>query len=276
MAGPWRLLLDGAAPGPFNMGVDEALLATAIRDGTSSLRFYAWQGPWLSLGYAQGLEADQVHRLQAAGVGWVRRVTGGRAVLHGSDLTYSIVAREDQLPSGVRASYAVVAEALLDALHSLGVSATRSPPGSAAPGSSVFDCFQEPAPEEICLAGKKLSGSAQRRVGGAFLQHGSIRLAPDPEDAVRAVVAGGAALGGTSLAEEGVPVAREALQGACCEALEGLLGASLVRSSLGAVELQQARSRGSEPPAVSTREEDEGEAQVSLDPSAGAPQESPS
>ena len=123
MAGPWRLLLDGAAPGPFNMGVDEALLASAIRDGTPSLRFYAWQGSWLSLGYAQVLDAAQASRLRAAGVGWVRRVTGGRAVLHGSDLTYSMAAREDALPSGVRASYTVVADALLGALRSLGVSA---------------------------------------------------------------------------------------------------------------------------------------------------------
>ena len=276
MAGSWRLLLDGAAPGPFNMGVDEALLTSAIRDGTPSLRFYAWQGPWLSLGYAQGLEAEQARRLRAAGVGWVRRVTGGRAVLHGSDLTYSIVAREDELPSGVQASYAVVAEALLAALWSLGVSATRSPSGSSSPGSAVFDCFEEPASEEICLAGKKLSGSAQRRVSGAFLQHGSIRLAPDPERVVRAVVPDRPALGGTSLSEEGAPVSREALQGACCEALARLVGASFVRSSLSVTELRQARSRGSEPSTISVREEDEDEGFASLDSPVGPPQESPS
>ena len=276
MAGSWRLLLDGAAPGPFNMGVDEALLATAIRDGTPSLRFYAWQGPWLSLGYAQARDALQARRLRAAGVGWVRRVTGGRAVLHGSDLTYSIAAREDELPRGVRASYALVAEALLDALRSLGVPAARSPSESTAPGTSVFDCFQEPAPEEICLAGKKLSGSAQRRVSGAFLQHGSIRLAPDPEHAVRAVVPGRPALGGTSLVEEGAPVSREALQEACCEALAGLVGVSLVRCSLSAAELREARSRGSEPATVSDCEEGEDAGPASLDSPAGPPQESPS
>ena len=61
------------------MGVDEALLSSAILAGTPSLRFYGWTGPWLSLGYAQPLEPAQVRQLEAAGVGWVRRVTGGRA-----------------------------------------------------------------------------------------------------------------------------------------------------------------------------------------------------
>ena len=70
------------------MGVDEALLASAVRAGTTSLRLYGWAGPWLSLGYAQPLEPEHARQLEAAGVGWVRRVTGGRAVLHGADLTY--------------------------------------------------------------------------------------------------------------------------------------------------------------------------------------------
>ena len=180
------------------------------------------------------------------------------------------------MPNGVRASYAAVAEALLVALHSLGVPVTRSPSGSAAPGAGVFDCFQEPAPEEICLAGKKLSGSAQRRAGGAFLQHGSIRLAPDPERAVGAVVPGRSALGGTSLAEEGMAISRRALQEACCEALAGPLGASFERSSLSAQELREAQARGSEPPALSGREEDEDPGRETLEPWAGPPQESPS
>lgn len=248
MLEPWRLLLDGDASGPLNMGADEALLSTAIRDGTASLRFYTWAGPWLSLGYAQPLEAAQAKRLRAAGVGWVRRVTGGRAVLHGADLTYSIAAPQDVVPAGLRASYGVVAEALLAALQELGVPATCSDSGAAAPGAHVFDCFQEPAADEICLGGKKLSGSAQRRVGRAFLQHGSIRLVADPPDAVRAVAPGRDSLGGTSLAEQGTPISREVLEGACVRALSQLLGASLESSSLRPEELMRARARGLEPP----------------------------
>ncbi len=248
MAGPWRLLVDGDSSGPFNMGVDEALLQAAIQEGTASLRFYGWTGPWLSLGYAQPLDPEQARRLEAAGVGWVRRVTGGRAVLHGADLTYAIAAPEDVLPAGVRASYGIVADALLEALQGLGVPATRSHSGASAPGASVFDCFQGPAADEICLAGKKLSGSAQRRVGGAFLQHGSIRLAPDPRDAVSAVVPGRGALGGTSLAEEGASVSREALERGCARALSRRVGAPFEPSSLRPGELARARARGPEPP----------------------------
>ena len=76
------------------MGVDEALLASAVHTGRPSLRFYRWQGPWLSLGYGQSLSEVRAERCRAAGVGWVRRVTGGLAVLHGADLTYTVAAPE--------------------------------------------------------------------------------------------------------------------------------------------------------------------------------------
>jgi lipoate-protein ligase A len=247
VSGPWRLLVDGDAPGPFNMGVDEALLATAIRSGAASLRFYGWQGPWLSLGYAQPFDPEDAARLQTAGVGWVRRATGGRAVLHGADLTYAIAAPEHLLPSGVRASYSVVADALLSALGSLGVDAQRSDPRSRAPTKDVFDCFERPAADEICLAGQKLSGSAQRRVDGAFLQHGSIRLAPDPRDATRAVARGADGLAGTSLAEAGARISRESLQQACIAAFEQRLGARFEASSLASDERILAQARGAEP-----------------------------
>jgi lipoate-protein ligase A len=243
----WRLLVDGDAPGPFNMGVDEALLATAIRSGTPTLRFYGWAGPWLSLGFAQALGEREAARLEAAGVGWVRRVTGGRAVLHGADLTYSIAAREDGLGSGVRASYAVVADALLEALRSLGVAAERSAPGARAPGRAVFDCFVQPAADEFCLAGRKLAGSAQRRVGGALLQHGSIRLAADPRDAARAASPDAAGPAGTSLAEAGFRVPRAALERALTAALGAALGARFEPGRLLSSERASAAGRGVEP-----------------------------
>ena len=228
------------------MGADEALLETAIRSGVPSLRFYTWSGPWLSVGYAQPLLPDRVLRLEEAGVGFVRRVTGGRAVLHGADLTYSIAAPEDVLPPGVRASYAVVADALLAALQALGASVSRSDAGSRAPDASVFDCFERPAADEICVAGRKLSGSAQRRVEGALLQHGSIRMAPDPPSAVSAVAPGGG-LAGTSLQEEGIPVSREALEKACIESFQALLGAEFSPSELDSGELSRAQTRAAEP-----------------------------
>ncbi len=110
------------------MGVDEALLASAVRTGRPSLRFYRWQGPWLSLGYGQVLDRERVADCSRAGVGVVRRVTGGRAVLHGSDLTYALAAREGQLPPGLMASYELVAGVLIRALGALGVEAVASGP----------------------------------------------------------------------------------------------------------------------------------------------------
>lgn len=247
MSSTWQLFVHGSAPGPFNMGVDEVLLASAIETGRASLRFYGWQGPWLSLGYGQSFDDERRAALERAGVGWVRRVTGGRAVLHGRDLTYSIAAPESALAPGLRASYGVVADALLAALASLGVSATRSPAASRAPASSVFDCFERPAADEICLGGRKLSGSAQRRVGGALLQHGSIRLGPDPAAAVAAVAPGSAGLGGTSLAEEGFSISRRDLEAACIRSFERWLGARLETCALDPEQLARARSRGAEP-----------------------------
>jgi lipoate-protein ligase A len=257
------------------MGADEALLSTAIRDGIASLRFYSWDGPWLSLGYAQAFAAEQLPQLARAGVGVVRRVTGGRAVLHGADLTYSLAAPEGLLPDGVRASYGVVADGLLAALAELGVVADRSDPAARAPDARVFDCFARPAADEICLGGRKLSGSAQRRVAGALLQHGSIRLAPDPLSAVAAVAPNPAGLGGTSLAEEGCPLSRDALEEACIEALERTLGARFERSNLSSEERAQARSRGPEPRLASSLES---AAEPSIPPDSWGkpPQERPS
>ncbi len=246
-----RRVLNAPASGPFNMGVDEALLATALETGLPSLRFYTWDGPWLSVGYAQPLEEGQGERLAKAGVGLVRRVTGGRAVLHGADLTYAIAAPEGLLPSGVRESYGVVADALLLALTDLAVDVRRSDPGSRAPAAGVFDCFERPAADEICLGGLKLSGSAQRRVGDGFLQHGSIRMRPDPPEVVRAVAPDGTGLGGTSLEEGGYAVAGEDLVEACLRAFESRLGVALSPAPLDPEELRRARARRAEPAAGS-------------------------
>jgi lipoate-protein ligase A len=222
------------------MGVDEALLASAVRTGRPSLRFYRWQGPWLSLGYGQIFERGQIETCGRAGVGVVRRVTGGRAVLHGSDLSYSLTARTDQLPAGLTASYELVVEVLIRALETLGVEAVASPlpprretlqhrfqidPKRAAihPERGDFDCFARPAAaREICVDGRKLAGSAQRRARGGILQHGSIRLAPDPLEARSACSLSGA--GATSLTELGADSDPRILRAACVEAFSHALG----------------------------------------------------
>lgn len=236
----WRLLEHGAAHGAFNMGVDEALLASAVA-GIATLRFYRWDGPWLSLGYAQKLDSRRLAACEAAGVGIVRRVSGGRAVLHGCDLTYCVAAPEAALPEGLRGSYQLVADALIAGLQSLGVAAGRTPAPRRATGASDFDCFAAPAQEEICAMGRKLVGSAQRRMRGGVLQHGSIRLTPDPSEVTGAVgFAPGVA---TSLAELGVRVQTDELQEALKAAFRTVLGAALEESLLTPGELRSAERR---------------------------------
>lgn len=235
------------------MGVDEALLAGLAAGAPPTLRLYRWQGPWLSLGYAQSPTPERVAACARAGVGLVRRVTGGGAVLHGADLTYALVAPEDALPPRLEGAYALVTDALLRALAALGVRAERA--GPAAPdagraGSRPFDCFQGVAQEEIRARapgaaagaeGRKLVGSAQRRAGGAVLQHGSIRLAPDPPAASAA--AGLDPDAATSLAELGCDASLEALVEACVRAFADRLGARLETGALTPAEEAAARER---------------------------------
>jgi lipoate-protein ligase A len=223
------------------MAVDEALLASAIETGPPTLRFYRWSGPWLSLGYRQRLDAERLAACGRAGIGVVRRTTGGRAVLHGEDLTYAVVAREEALPAGLAATYAFVAEALQEALAALGVTAEPAPRPAAVQRAEVFDCFAEPATDELCAGGRKLIGSAQRRAGGGVLQHGSIRLTPDPP-AVRSA-AGFEPGAATSLSELGVEIRVEALISACREAFARHLSSDLVAGGFSAFELELARER---------------------------------
>jgi len=230
VARTWRLLIDAAASGPWNMGVDEALLASAVRDGVAALRFYDWRGAWLSVGYAQEIDAPRRAACRAAGVGIVRRTTGGRAVLHGRDLTYAIAAPADALPRGLRASYGLVSDALCEALRALGVAADRVPGTRAQAAGGAFDCFASPAADEICVGARKLVGSAQRRAGGAVLQHGSIRVRSDSARARRA--AGLDTDGATSLRELGVRICLPVLRDACAEALCRALGGDFEAGAL--------------------------------------------
>lgn len=223
------------------MGVDEALLVSAARDGRCSLRLYRWDGPWLSLGYAQRLLPGLLEECRGAGVGVVRRASGGRAVLHGCDLTYSIGAPEHRLRPGRRASYELVSRVLLEALLAVGVRARRSAQSTPGPGRNEFDCFAAAAADEICVSGRKLVGSAQRWAGGVLLQHGSIRLRPDPASATRAAELSEA--GATSLYEQGCEASSEVLEEAFLAAFRRLCGARLQVGQLTDKEREQARRR---------------------------------
>jgi lipoyl(octanoyl) transferase len=176
---PWRLLLSPPLDGPENMALDEALMARARRTGETVLRVYGWTRPTLSLGRNQrGAGLYREAALAARGVGVVRRPTGGRALLHHREVTYSVTAPCE--PSGAPSGeYERINTLLVRALASLGAPVVAAVPlGRSAPPSGA-PCFAEPARGELTLGGRKLVGSAQWRDRGALLQHGSILVDDD-------------------------------------------------------------------------------------------------
>jgi len=186
MAEIWRLLDTGSSDAATNMAVDEAILLEH-RAGRvpPTLRFYTWDPPALSLGYAQSLEKEvDVTALKAKGFGLVRRLTGGRAVLHDKEITYSIVVKEDHplMAGGVLPSYLRVARALARGLELLGIKVEiASGREKVLSQHTSAACFDAPSWYEITVGGRKLIGSAQTRKGGVVLQHGSLVLRQNVE-----------------------------------------------------------------------------------------------
>lgn len=176
MAQRWRLIESGPGEPAWNMAVDEALAVRHSRGDTPPvLRMYTWSPPALSLGYFQkaaGIHFDTLDRL---GIVPVRRSTGGRAVLHFGDLTYSVVARIGRdTPQCLADSYRYLCSALLAAFSSLGLEARMGAESLRA--DMPASCFAVATPGDITWHGKKFVGSAQKRFGTSLLQHGSILL----------------------------------------------------------------------------------------------------
>jgi lipoyl(octanoyl) transferase len=176
---PVVLIRSGAADADRNMALDEAMLATAMETQATLVRLYRWSTASVSFGRNQrSTGIYDPERLASRGVPAVRRLTGGRALLHGRELTYAVAApvRDgDTLRSG----YDAINDLLLAALQSLGVPAVRAVPTVRLASPGLAPCFEQPARGEIVVDGRKLVGSAQHREAGAFLQHGSILLAND-------------------------------------------------------------------------------------------------
>jgi lipoate-protein ligase A len=175
----WRLIVDPPAAGAWNMATDEAIVE-AVRAGDSppTLRLFGWRPACLSLGFAQPPEAADHGFCAARGIDVVRRPTGGRAVLHHHELTYSVAAPLGQGPFGhdLQEVYATICRGLVSGLRRLGVDATLSgaPHDGMVKPTATVPCFIGPAAGEVVAHGRKLVGSAMRRVGRAVLQHGSI------------------------------------------------------------------------------------------------------
>ena len=189
-ARPWRILLDGPGDGARNMAVDGAILRS-VEAGNSppTLRIYGWNPPCVTLGHFQKPETElDAEALRERGWEFVIRPTGGRAVLHADEITYSLAVRRDEAPwcATLARSHARIGEAWAEALKeftprlSEGVSPEDLGP-NAGPG---WPCFASASRAELGHAGRKMAGSAQRRTRGALLQHGSIPLTPRHEHLV--------------------------------------------------------------------------------------------
>lgn len=165
------------------MAVDEAILeAVGKGEALPTLRLYAWEPPCLSLGYAQPVADVDMEGLDKRGWVLVRRPTGGRAILHTDELTYSVIGstQEPLLAGSVLESYQRLSKALIEALNLMNIPAiseTQPPLAMSQPKGPV--CFEVPSNYEITVGGKKLIGSAQARRKGGVLQHGSLPLYGD-------------------------------------------------------------------------------------------------
>ncbi|MBE0477134.1 MAG: lipoate--protein ligase family protein [Coriobacteriia bacterium] len=176
--GRWRVILHGARPGAWNMAVDEAVLEARARDeAPATLRLYWWERPTVSLGRFQAAADVDLEACARAGVDVVRRPTGGRAVLHDAELTYSVVASvADGMPAAVAAGYRALCGALVAAYRRLGVAAALTPRPR---GRRSSACYLQATCADVSLGDAKLCGSAQVRRGKVCLQHGSLVVARD-------------------------------------------------------------------------------------------------
>ena len=177
---PWRLIIeDSPRSGAANMAVDESIAEAASGgDVPPTLRFYRWQSPTVSLGRFQKIADIDEARVAAQGYDLVRRATGGRAILHADELTYSVTGpvAEPQMAGGVMDAYLRFSNALLSGLIMLGLKAEKAGARARAGRELSAACFEMPSAYEITAGGRKLMGSAQSRRKGYVLQHGSLPL----------------------------------------------------------------------------------------------------
>jgi len=180
MDASWRVIRARGRPAE-NMALDVAV-AWAVGEGIAppTLRFYEWDPPAVSLGYAQGEGTLDLEACTRVGLPVVRRPTGGGAVLHGGDLTYAVALPRHRSwgARSVAASCRVIHAAVASGLRRLGVAAEMADPRAGHPPATrgCAACFAALSGSEIAVGGRKLVGSAQRRFRRAILQHGSILL----------------------------------------------------------------------------------------------------
>lgn len=251
----WRLIRTEPAEGAWNMAVDEAILeAVGSGDALPTLRLYAWEPPCLSLGLAQPVSDVDLSALARHGWQLVRRPTGGRAILHTDELTYSVIAPGDEprVAGSVLESYRRLSQALVQALQRLGLPAQADKEYALPTGARVGEpvCFEVPSNYEITVAGKKLIGSAQARRKQGVLQHGSLPLCGDltritqalvyPDETARARAAARLLEHATNVEILGQPLTWEASAAAFAAAFRETLKLEFQEAPLSASELRRA------------------------------------
>lgn len=186
----WNFIDSGACSPSYNMALDEALLIWHSEGKIRpTIRFYQWDPATLSVGYFQAAHKEiNFEVVKSLNLGFIRRPTGGRAVLHDKELTYSVIVSEShsKMPQTVTQSYQAISMGILEGFKELGLNAYFSIPTTSIdleelkkPHSAV--CFETPSWYELVVEGRKVAGSAQTRQKGVILQHGSILLDIDED-----------------------------------------------------------------------------------------------
>ncbi len=243
----WRLILDGPDDGAWNMAVDRAVLRARRRgEVPATLRLYSWRRPTVTLGRNQSVADVDAEACRTYGFDIVRRPTGGRGVLHGDEVTYSVVASvADGIPRGVSASYRMLCGALAEAYRSIGVPATLT--GRARGDKAAGACYLHATNADLSLGAAKLSGSAQVWDHDAVLQHGSFVRSRDivAEARVFRLDSGGQSrLRDTTATLQGVlgdSPSPEAISDAVVLAFESVLGVRLQTGELTVDETREAK-----------------------------------
>ncbi|HPW17681.1 MAG TPA: biotin/lipoate A/B protein ligase family protein [Candidatus Aminicenantes bacterium] len=244
----WSLIVEPEPlAGALNMAVDERLFGLAASSGRTFLRFYQWLRPTASLGFGQdAARVVDAGFCAANGIDIVRRMTGGKLVLHDREVTYSVASADVSVFTGaLRESYRLISRALLRGLERLGLAARLADSAPPSYAKGTMPCFAFAARDEIETGGRKIVGSAQKRTGPLFLQHGSILLEKD--DALLAAVSRpgetAESFGMTSLSEAlGRPVDFDAAVGPLVQGFADVFGAVFERYDLAPAEKEAVRA----------------------------------
>jgi lipoate-protein ligase A len=181
----WRLLIDGPATAARNMAIDEALLRVADKhpqESTPILRFYQWEPSAVSIGYGQRFKEFNLDELRSSGYGFVRRVTGGGALFHHREMTFSFVASvsEGDAPADTGKVYSMLNEGLIAGLKRIGADVRQRGCEDACTNNTAAFCTVRTSPYDILYKDKKLVGTSQRWTKRVVLEHGFIPLEPNP------------------------------------------------------------------------------------------------